>query len=62
MSIREKSKGMNVIQEALQNPGEVYEWVTWNSEKNEGSLVSVPTRMQIPENINEQFIVELYSK
>ena len=36
--------------------------VVWNSEKKEGTYVSVPARIQIPENINEQFIVELYSK
>ncbi|HAB29066.1 MAG TPA: 30S ribosomal protein S4, partial [Xanthomarina gelatinilytica] len=39
-----------------------YEWITWNTEKKEGTFVSVPARIQIPENINEQFIVELYSK
>jgi small subunit ribosomal protein S4 len=36
--------------------------MTWNSEKMEGTFVAVPERMQIPENIKEQLIVELYSK
>ncbi|HAT65355.1 MAG TPA: 30S ribosomal protein S4, partial [Flavobacteriaceae bacterium] len=44
------------------NASHVYEWITWNSEKKEGTYVSIPQRIQIPENINEQFIVELYSK
>ena len=35
---------------------------TWNEEKMEGVFVSVPERLQIPEKINEQYIVELYSK
>ena len=40
----------------------VYEWITWNNDTRQGTFVSVPERLQIPENINEQFIVELYSK
>lgn len=62
IAVRQKSRTMNIIQEALENSGEVYEWVTWNSEKAEGMLNSVPERTQIPENISEQLIVELYSK
>ena len=62
ISIREKSKSLETIENALANKNEVYEWLTWNEEKKEGVFVSVPERIQIPENINEQFIVELYSK
>ncbi|MDX1762424.1 MAG: 30S ribosomal protein S4 [Christiangramia sp.] len=62
VGVREKSKSLAVIQESLSNNSSVYEWISWNSEKKEGTLVSVPGRVQIPENINEQFIVELYSK
>ena len=62
VGVREKSKSLAVIQESLSNNSSVYEWITWNSEKKEGTFVSVPGRVQIPENINEQFIVELYSK
>ena len=40
----------------------VYEWISWNSEKKEGTYVTIPERLQIPENIKEQLIVELYSK
>lgn len=62
VAVREKSKSLEAIQNSLANAGQVYEWITWNTEKKEGTFVSVPQRIQIPENINEQFIVELYSK
>ena len=62
VGVREKSKSLEAIERSLSNSSNVFEWITWNSEKKEGAFVSVPARIQIPENINEQFIVELYSK
>jgi small subunit ribosomal protein S4 len=62
VAVREKSKSLEAIQNSLANASHVYEWITWNAETMEGTYVSVPQRLQIPENINEQFIVELYSK
>ena len=62
VAVREKSKSLETIQNALANSSKVYEWITWNNDTKEGTYVSVPARVQIPENINEQFIVELYSK
>lgn len=62
VAVREKSKSLEAIQNSLSNSSHVYEWITWNSEKMEGTYVSVPARIQIPEQINEQYIVELYSK
>ena len=62
VAVREKSKSLEAVQNSLANASHVYEWITWNSEKKEGTYVSIPQRIQIPENINEQFIVELYSK
>jgi small subunit ribosomal protein S4 len=62
VSVREKSKSLQAIQDSLANNSSVYEWITWNNETKQGTFVSVPGRIQIPENINEQFIVELYSK
>jgi small subunit ribosomal protein S4 len=62
VGVREKSKSLVAIENALATKSTVYEWLTWNSEVLEGRFVSVPERIQIPENINEQFIVELYSK
>jgi small subunit ribosomal protein S4 len=62
VGVREKSKSLEAIENSLANSSSVYEWISWNTEKKEGIFVSVPERIQIPENINEQFIVELYSK
>ena len=62
VGVREKSKSLMVIEDSLANNSSVYEWITWNSDKKEGTFVSVPERIQIPENIKEQLIVELYSK
>ncbi|MCA0154049.1 MULTISPECIES: 30S ribosomal protein S4 [Winogradskyella] len=62
VGVREKSKSLEAIQHSLANSSNVYEWITWNNDKMEGTYVSVPARIQIPEQINEQFIVELYSK
>ncbi|WP_289644366.1 30S ribosomal protein S4 [Maribacter aestuarii] len=62
VGVREKSKSLQSIQDSLANNSAVYEWLTWNSEKKEGTFVAVPERLQIPENIKEQLIVELYSK
>ena len=62
IGVREKSKSLQVITESLANNSSVYEWITWNNEKMEGTFVTIPERMQIPEAIKEQLIVELYSK
>jgi|TARA_B110000967_G_scaffold85646_1_gene88149 small subunit ribosomal protein S4 len=62
VAVREKSKSLETIERSLSNSSSVYEWITWNSDLMQGTYVSIPARIQIPENINEQFIVELYSK
>jgi len=62
VGVREKSKSLEAIQNSLANSSNVYEWITWNTDTMLGTYVSVPARIQIPEQINEQFIVELYSK
>jgi small subunit ribosomal protein S4 len=62
VAVREKSKSVESITTSLKNSSSVYEWITWNDEKMEGVFVSIPERLQIPEKINEQYIVELYSK
>tara|TARA_R110002012_G_scaffold292129_1_gene487083 strand:+ start:8497 stop:9102 length:606 start_codon:yes stop_codon:yes gene_type:complete len=62
VAVREKSKSLEAINSSLANSSNVYEWMTWNTATKEGTYVSIPARIQIPENINEQFIVELYSK
>ena len=62
VGVREKSKSIDSIQESLHNNSAVYEWLTWDENILTGTLVSTPERIQIPENIKEQLIVELYSK
>ncbi|MEP1487063.1 MAG: 30S ribosomal protein S4 [Algibacter sp.] len=62
VAVREKSKSLEAIERSLSNSSNVYEWITWNDDTKQGTYVAVPARIQIPENINEQLIVELYSK
>ena len=62
VAVREKSKSLKAIENALASNSNVFEWLTWNSDTKSGTFVKVPERLQIPENIKEQLIVELYSK
>ncbi len=62
IGVREKSKSLAVVTNSLSANSAVYEWMTFNNETKQGTYVSIPQRIQIPETINEQFIVELYSK
>jgi len=62
IGVREKSKSVAAIENSLSNSSSVYEWLSWNSDRMQGTFVSLPEREQIPENIKEQLIVELYSK
>ena len=62
IGVREKSKTLNIIVEANGKDASAYEWLSWNRDQLQGTFVSVPERLQIPENIKEQLIVELYSK
>ena len=62
VAVREKSKSLEAIERSLAGSSHVYEWITWNNDTKEGTFVSVPQRIQIPENIKEQLIVELYNK
>ncbi|WP_318643010.1 30S ribosomal protein S4 [Flavobacterium ardleyense] len=62
VAVREKSKSLEAIEASLANSSHVYEWITWNNDLKEGTFVSIPARLQIPENIKEQLIVELYNK
>ncbi|MCH2217357.1 MAG: 30S ribosomal protein S4 [Flavobacteriales bacterium] len=62
VAVREKSKSLQAIENSLASSSTVYEWLTRNSDKKEGTFTKTPERLQIPENIKEQLIVELYSK
>jgi small subunit ribosomal protein S4 len=61
VSVRERSKSMEEITSSLVNRTS-YEWVEWNNDQMSGKFIAIPERVQIPENIKEQLIVELYSK
>ena len=62
IGVREKSKTLEVIKNSIEKNTSTYEWLTWDIDSLKGTFVSVPQRIQIPENIKEQLIVELYSK
>lgn len=63
IAVREKSKSLEVIQNSvLANKVSRFSWLEWNGHNLEGKFISKPERSDIPENINEQLIVELYSK
>ena len=62
IEVREKSKALEAITDAVRSNSSVYEWLEFNPDTLKGTFVTVPERTQIPENIKEQLIVELYSK
>jgi len=62
IEVREKSKALEAITDAVRANSSVYEWLEFNPDTLKGTFVTVPERTQIPENIKEQLIVELYSK
>lgn len=62
ISVREKSKALEVVNNSLAAKTETFDWLDWNSQAMEGKFLNMPSREMIPENIKEQLIVELYSK
>ena len=63
VGVREKSKSLEVIQDALGSGRRSrFAWLEWDGSQMSGKFISKPERADIPENINEQLIVELYSK
>ncbi len=62
IGVREKSKSLEAISESLQSRSLNYAWLEWNDESMSGKFLNYPEREEIPENIKEQLIVELYSK
>jgi len=64
ITIRGKSRKLSVIQDSIANKSDVrkYGWLEWNPDKMQGVFLEYPEREQIPEKLNEQLIVELYSK
>ncbi|MEY4902540.1 MAG: hypothetical protein RLZZ292_355 [Bacteroidota bacterium] len=63
VAVRGKSQNLEIIQNQVgSKESKKYPWVQWNQDKLEGTFLAYPERDAIPEKINEQLIVELYSK
>lgn len=63
VGVREKSKSLEAITNSLaSNSAQKYNWIEWDKSEMSGKLINLPVREDIPENIKEQLIVELYSK
>ena len=63
VGVREKSKSLEVITNSLAaNSASRYSWLQWDANATAGTFLNLPERADIPENIKEQLIVDLYSK
>ena len=62
VSVRERSKSLSAITSSLSTERNSMDWLEWHPDNFSGKITSAPLRDQIPENIKEQLIVELYSK
>ena len=63
VAVREKSKSLEVIEDSLAGFNHSkYPWIEWDESVKGGKMLHMPQREDIPENIKEQLIVELYSK
>ena len=62
VSVRERSKSLEIVSDNLASRANNYSWLEWDGASMSGKFLNYPQRADIPENINEQLIVELYSK
>ena len=62
IAVRERSKSLEVVTNSLHGKGHAFSWLEWDGALMTGKFMNYPERSEIPENINEQAIVELYSK
>ncbi len=63
VGVREKSKSLSAITESLaSHSSKKFGWLEWDRTEMTGKFIQAPTRDEIPENVKEQLIVELYSK
>ena len=58
----EKSKSLEAVTDSLNGGKKRFSWLEWNDKEMSGIFLNLPDRAEIPENIKEQLIVELYSK
>ena len=61
VAVRERSKSLEVIQNSVSSVTK-YSWLEFDQKTLVGKFLNLPTRAEVPENINEQLIVDLYSK
>ncbi len=61
VAVRERSKSLEVITNCV-GAAKKYSWIEFDAKSLSGKYLNTPVRAEIPENINEQLIVELYSK
>ncbi len=62
VAVRERSQALEVITNSLAGRSNAYTWLEWDANMMSGKFMNYPEREEVPENINEQAIVELYSK
>jgi small subunit ribosomal protein S4 len=62
IGVREKSRSLEAIMNSLATRSKRYPWIEWDNNLMVGRYINLPSRQEIPENIQEQLIVELYSK
>lgn len=62
VGVRERSKSLEIITDSLEGKVNSFSWLDFDCAAMSGRFMSYPERSDIPENINEQLIVELYSK
>ena len=62
ISVRERSRSLETILNSVASRSNQYPWLEWDTNSLTGKCMNYPERDQIPENIREQLIVELYSK
>lgn len=62
VGVRQKSKSLQAINDSLSGRANRFSWLQWNPTDMAGTFLNMPERDEIPENIKEQLIVELYSK
>ena len=64
VSVRGRSRSLDVIEDSIKSKSDVrnWGWLEFNADRMEGKFLAYPERDKIPEKINEQLIVELYSK
>jgi small subunit ribosomal protein S4 len=62
VQVKEKSKTLETIHNSLKALRDIPEWLTVDKVKLEGSVIRIPERAAIPVNVQEQLVVELYSR